>query len=228
MDDLWKPLLIAGACIAILAILYHTVIRPWHLRWGTIDDEATRPLPGDDFAPETNAPATHAISINASAEVIWPWLVQMGQGRGGFYSYTWLENLVGCQMKNANEIVSEWQRLEVGDPISLHPKAPRLKVIVLDEHRALVLGGRPEEASDNETERKRWEKYSQSVFSWAFVLNERSEDHTRLIVRAKGHVGVGWKASLMNYLTGEPAHFIMERKMLLGIKRRVEQTRRET
>lgn len=112
MGHLWALLLIAVGCIAVLAILYHLVIRPWHLRWGTIDDEATRALPGDDFAPESNPPATHAISINASAKEVWPWLVQMGQGRGGFYSYTWLENLIGCQIKNANEIVPDWQHLE--------------------------------------------------------------------------------------------------------------------
>ena len=222
MGDWWVTLLSAGAVIAVLALVYHTVIRPWHLGWGTIDDEATRPLPGDDFASESNTPATHAISINASTKEVWPWLVQIGQGRGGFYSYTWLENLVSCQIENANQIVPEWQHLEVGDPIALHPNAPRLNVIVLEEHRALVLGGHSDETPDNENERKRWQKYGQSVFSWAFVLDERSEDHTRLIVRARGHVGVGWKASLMNYLTGEPAHFIMERKMLLGIKRRVE------
>ena len=182
-------LLSAFAAIAVLALLYHGVVRPWHLRWGTIGDEVTRPLPGDDFASESNTPATHAISINASAKDIWPWLVQMGQGRGGFYSYTSLENLVGCQMKNANEIVPEWQLLEVGDPISLHPKAPRLKVIVLGEHRALVLGGRSDETPDNENERKRSQKYGQSVFSWAFVLDEHSADYTRLIARARGHVG---------------------------------------
>jgi len=108
MGDWWVTLLSAGAAIAVLTLLYHGVIRPWHLRWGTIGDETTRPLPGDDFAEESNTPATHAIIINASAEEVWPWLVQMGQGRGGFYSYTWLENLVGCQMKNANQIVRRW------------------------------------------------------------------------------------------------------------------------
>lgn len=93
MGDWWITLLSVGAAIAVLALLYHGVIRPWHLRWGTTDDERTLLLPGDDFASESNTPATHAISITASANDIWPWLVQMGQGRGGFYSYMWLENL---------------------------------------------------------------------------------------------------------------------------------------
>jgi hypothetical protein len=224
MGDWWIRLLSGGAAIAVPALLYHGVIRPWHLCWGTIGDERTRPLPGDDFAAESNTPATHAIIINASAKEVWPWLVQMGQGRGGFYSHTWLENLVGCQMKNANQIVPEWQHLEVGDDIALHPKAPRLKVIVLEENRALVLGGRSDDESDDE-KGSNSRKYRNSVFSWAFVLDERSKDHTRLIVRARGHVGTGWIASLMNYVFGEPAHFIMERKMLLGIKRRVESGR---
>lgn len=97
-------------------------------------------------------------------------------------------------------------------------------MIVLEENRALVLGGRSDDESDDE-KGSNSRKYRNSVFSWAFVLDERSKDHTRLIVRARGHVGTGWIASLMNYLFGEPAHFIMERKMLLGIKRRVESGR---
>ena len=146
----------------------------------------------------------------------------MGQGRGGFYSYTWLENLVGCQMKNAHQIVPEWQDLDVGDDILLHPKAPPLKVIEIEKDRALVLGGHSEKRSHNEKSGCVSPQGGQSIWSWAFVLDECSEERTRLIVRAKGHLGVGWKGSLMNYIIGEPAHFIMERRMLLGIKRRVE------
>ena len=206
MDGWWLSITIVSVFAAVAALLYHFVVRPWHLCWGTIGDETTRSLPGDDFVSANDLPITHAVGINAAAKGVWPWLVQIGQRRGGFYSYTWLENLFGCRMTNASKIVSQWQQLEVGDDIWLHPKAPPLKVIAMEPERALVLGGCSE----------------RSAFSWAFVLEEQSEHHTRLIVRGKGHWGMGWLEKPFNYFVDEPAHFIMERKMLLELKRRVE------
>jgi hypothetical protein len=153
--------------------------------------------------PHPKLKATHAITINARAVDIWPWLVQMGQGRGGFYSYTWLENLVGCQMHNADRIVPEWQNLRVGDGVWLHPKAPPLPVVSIEPARALVLG-----------------------CSWAFVLREIDERTTRLIVRSQGVYQPDLGNRLLNFLLWrvvyEPAHFVMERKMLLGIRARAE------
>src|SRR5690349_633358 len=78
-----------GAAITVIA--YTVVIRPWHLRWGTTGHEAEAVLPGDELVPGAKLRATHAITIDAPAGAIWPWLVQMGQGRGGLYSYDWLE-----------------------------------------------------------------------------------------------------------------------------------------
>lgn len=221
--------LIAASVVAgmiLLAIAYHMRIRPWHLQWGTVGDEATRPLPGDDFAAVSNPPATHAIAIRAAAREVWPWLIQIGQEQGGFYSYSWLENLVGCQLTNADRIVPEWQHRRVGDEVKLHPNGPPLKVVELEENRTLVLGGRSGKPVHNGRGRNNGgnegSRDRESVFSWAFVLDEHIDGHTRLIVRARGHLGTGWFAALANYLIGEPAHFVMQRKMLLGIKQRVE------
>ncbi len=134
---------------------------------------------------------------------MWPWLVQIGQRRGGFYSYTWLENLVGCDIHNANRIVPEWQALKVGDEVWLHPKAPPLRVLAIEPGRAIVL-----------------EK------CWTFFLHPISENTTRLIVRGRGEFNPDLKNGLLNFFLWrgifEPAHFIMERKMLLGIKQRAE------
>ena len=199
-------------------VTYHRVIRPWHIDWGTIGDEATRLLPGDGFAATQDRPSTHAITIRGPARDVWPWIIQIGQRRGGFYSYTWLENLFGCRMMNADRIVPEWQHREIGDEVWLHPKGPPLKVIELEEGHALVLGGRSGSVENAGTA----ENSSGAVFSWAFVLDQQTETETRFIVRGKGHWGTGWKWRLFDYLIGEPAHFIMERRMLLGIKRRVE------
>jgi hypothetical protein len=190
------------------AATYVWAIRPWHLRWGATDEEIEQPLPGDELAPHPKLRATHAITINAPAADVWPWLVQMGQDRGGFYSYTWLENLVGCDMHNADEVVSEWQELKVGDNVWLHPKAPPTKVAAIEPGHAIVLKG------------------------WgAFVLKSIDEKTTRLIIRSQGDYEPDLKNPVLNFLLWrvvfEPAHFVMERKMLLGIKERAEKLTRQ-
>ncbi len=197
---LFRAILAGGAAVAAYAL----VVRPWHLRWGATDEEVKMPFPGDEFVEQPKLNATHAITINAPAAKVWPWLVQIGQHRGGFYSYTWLENLVGCQMHNADRIVPEWQELKAGDEVWLHPKAPPLRVWAIDPGRAIVL-----------------EKF------WTFFLRPIDEQRTRLIVRGRGDFNPDLRNALLNFLYWrvifEPAHFIMERKMLLGIKNRVEE-----
>lgn len=200
----------AGLAVAGAAGIaaYVLGIRPWHLRWGATDEELKEPLIGDELTPNPKLRATHAITINAPARDVWPWLVQMGQTRGGFYSYTWLENLAGCHMRNADEIVPEWQQLKVGDSVWLHPKAPPVEVAAIEPGRALVL--------------KPW---------GAFVIRPIDERTTRLIIRSQGDYDPDLKNELLNFLLWrvvfEPAHFIMERKMLLGIKERAEKLGRK-
>jgi hypothetical protein len=196
-------LTLGGAAAAAAA--YAFAIRPWHLRWGATRAEAARPLPGDELASGRDLDSTHAITIQAPVERVWPWIVQIGQGRGGFYSYAFLENLVGCQMENAGRIHPEWQDLKVGDPVYLHPKAPPLRVTRLDPGRALVLGT-----------------------SWAFILEPEGERATRLLVRGRGRFELPDLGQPLNFLywrlVFEPAHFLMERRMLKGIKERAEGT----
>jgi hypothetical protein len=199
--------LIIGAAVAAAGAAavaaYVCGIRPWHLRWGATDEELKAPLIGDELVPQPKLKATHAITIKAPAADVWPWLVQMGQDRGGFYSYTCLENLVGCHMRNADEIVSEWQNLKVGDKVWLHPKAPPVEVAAIEPGRAIVL--------------KPW---------GAFVLQPIDDKTTRMIIRSQGDYEPDLNNAVLNFLLWrvfyEPAHFIMERKMLLGIKDRAE------
>lgn len=198
-------LAIAGAG-AVAAYVW--AVRPWHLRWGATDEEVGKRLAGDELVPVAKLKATHAITINAAAADVWPWLVQMGQNRGGFYSYTWLENLAGCHMRNVSEIIPQWQELKVGDSVWLHPKAPPLEVAAIEPGRAIVLKG------------------------WgAFILEPIDEKTTRLIIRSQGNYDPDLKNAVLNFLLWrvafEPAHFIMERKMLLGIKERAEKLARE-
>ncbi len=213
-----------GAAVAlVLAGTYHLVIRPWHRRWGTTDGKAESPLPGDDLLPDATNQVTHAIEIDASAEAVWPWLAQLGQNRGGFYSYDWLENAVGADIHNADRIVPEYQDLSEGDVVRLAPEdysvnspesAP--EVALLESERALVL--RPPGESP--------------AWTWAFVLESVDEETTRLLARMRSNPRrstIGPFASVpplqrvANYLFWEPAHFVMERGMLRGIKRRAEQ-----
>ena len=201
---------IAGGLTAVgLGALsaYLFAVRPWHLKWGATDEEVKETLPGDEFVPHVTQTATHAITINAPAADVWPWLAQVGQTRGGFYSYTWLENLVGCQMRNAERIVPEWQDINVGDRVWLHPSVPPLPVLICEPGRAIVLGSNTE-----------------SPGTWGFYLKESGEKTTRLIIRGRGRWGPGLASWLLLYAVFEPAHFIMERKMMLGIKRRAERS----
>src|SRR5215204_7659525 len=97
--------IIGGAAATGAAALaaYQFVIRPWHLRWGATDEEINETLPGDEVKPDAEAQVTHAITINVPASEVWRWLVQIGQGRGGFYSYDWLENFFDLQIHDVDE-----------------------------------------------------------------------------------------------------------------------------
>jgi hypothetical protein len=188
---------------ASLSAAYWLVARPWLLHWGATRDEVAAELPGDEFVPAPKTDTTRAITIDAPIRDVWPWLAQIGQRRGGFYSYSWLENLAGCDMKNADRIVPEWQQAAVGDKVYLHPRVA-LTVAAVERDRYIVL------------ER-----------DWSFHLHAIDRDHTRLIVRSRGYYEFpDLKLPPLNFLYWrlffEPGHFIMERKMMLGIKERAE------
>jgi hypothetical protein len=115
-----RPALHAVAGVASAAV-YIAAIRPWMLNWGASADDARRPLPGDELTPDDPIESTNAVTIDAPVEEVWPWLAQLGQDRGGFYSYEWLENLAGCRMHNADRIHPEWQRpRQIGETVKLH------------------------------------------------------------------------------------------------------------
>ena len=193
---LLRPLAILGAAFPWA---YAFAIRPWHLRWGATDEEVEKLLPGDELVPDPGIESTRAITVNAPVEEVWAWLAQVGQDRGGFYSYEWLENLAGARMRNADRIHLEWQHREVGETVFLHP-ATGPKVASFEPGRAMVLEG------------------------WgAFVVEPIDERSTRVILRSRTPKRLGM---LLYYLlTIEIPHFIMERRMLKGLKERAEQTR---
>jgi hypothetical protein len=175
--------------------------------WGARPDEVARRLPGDDLLEDAAMVSTRAITIDAPASAIWPWLIQMGPGRAGAYTYDWIENLLGLDMHSADEIVPEWQSMQVGDAWRLG-KDQALSAEIVEPEQALVV------------------RSQDGGWVWAFVLVPEG-DATRLLSRNRMVVQGGALARLaMTYLM-VPGSLVMERKMLLGIKRRAERLARE-
>ena len=203
---------IAGLCaIAGAASAYILALRPWLLRWGATHEEAAGYVPGDELVPDAELVATRAITVRAPAADVWPWIAQMGQGRGGLYSYDALENLVGCDMRSADRIVSEWQDVEVGDEFRLHPDVP-LTLVLVDPGRALVVHG----------DVPMGEQESPPPFDsfWAFVLRERPDGSTRLLVRERYAYARPWARLVVEPV--QAVSFVMSQKMLRGIRDRAE------
>jgi hypothetical protein len=206
---------------AAAAWAYTLAVRPWFLRWGAPDADLDRPLPGDGIVPHAVWRSTRAVTIAAPAEQVWPWLVQIGQRRGGFYSYDWLENLAGLDIHSADRIMPEFQHLVVGDFVPAGPGEPEQgagwTVVGIEPGRALLLRvGAPLQAFKPATE---------VAFAaiWVWVVEPLDDRTSRLIVR--------WRATsrpralvVAAMAMTELAHFVMERKMLLGIKQRAERT----
>jgi hypothetical protein len=96
-------------------------VRARYLRWGATDEELKVGLSGDELVAAADLTATRAVTVRAGADVVWPWMAQLGQGRGVFYSYDFLENLVGCDVHGAERVGAEWQSIDVGDTVHLHP-----------------------------------------------------------------------------------------------------------
>lgn len=193
--------------------------RGWWANWGATDAEATSALPGDELVPAPRASSTRAVTVGAPPAAVWPWLVQMGQGRGGLYSYTWLENLLGCDLHNADRIEPSLQHLVVGDIIRLVPEDYRVPlaftVRALDPQRALVLAPAPEETREAAFDK------GLPFPSWAFVLRPQ-DGGTRLVSRWRVDYSDAPWSRISNGLLTPPVEFFMERKMLLGIKARAE------
>ena len=184
-------------------------MRRRQLAWGATSDESHGPLAGDELIATSDLIATRAITIRASADKVWPWIAQLGQGRGGFYSYDFLENLVGCDIHSADRIVPEWQDVAVGDEVRLYPEGP-LQVVSVEPGRSLVLrGGVPMGKTP-----------PRGDFTWAFVVQEQPEGTTRLLVRERYGYTRGWAALVVKLASA--MSFVMTRKMLRGIKDRAE------
>ena len=161
-------------------------------------------LPGDELLAHPDGVSTRAITIDAPAAAVWPWIAQMGPApRGGAYTYDWIENLLGLDMHSLDHVLSEFQHPEVGDAIGLGSNRMRLERVEPER----VLAWRSEDGN----------------WVWTFVLSER-DGATRLISRNRFRLPT--LRARIGMLPMEPASLVMERKMLLGIKVRAERLAR--
>jgi hypothetical protein len=206
----WARALRDAAGLAFLAwIAFSALLWPWHRSWGTLPQEWVIALPGDRTPRLPAHEILHAVTIDAPPSAVWPWLVQLGQDRAGFYSYERLERLFGAQVHNVREIRPEWQQRQSGDVIyatqagylgGLLGERPGWTVDLAEPNRALVL--------------RYW---------GAFVLEPMPDGRTRFLIRSTiSHPDIPVWAAALNFSTFELPHFIMQRRMMLGIKELAE------
>jgi hypothetical protein len=195
-------ILVAAAAAAVLEAARRLARQPV-LSWGATAEEAGRVLPGDELLADADVVSTRAVSIDAPRSAVWPWLVQMGSGRGGAYTYDWIENLFGLGMRSADRIHPEWQGLAVGDVIPGRASLPGMRVEELEPERTLVT------------------RSEDGTWVWAFSLDDL-ESGTRLVSRNRIAMPDPSLGDRIGMAVMEPGSLVMERKMLHGIKERAE------
>lgn len=206
----------AVTIVAFLIILaafaaYTFAVRPWFLSWGTTAPERRQALLGDDAWIGGAVTGTRAVTIEAPPEKVWPWLVQIGQDRAGFYSYTWLENLALADIHNTYVIRPEWQGREVKDFI--RSVKPGYMFGLLKEKDGYAGWRVPFIAAGRSMTLKYW---------GTFALEPAGTGGTRFFIRSRGEPVPGVLGRLASFWVLDPAHFVMEKKMMTEIKRLAE------
>jgi hypothetical protein len=202
---------------AVLFGVYMRFIRPWHLRWGATDEEVQRPLPGDDQVPNPFVTATRAVAIDAPPEQVWPWLVQMGYRRAGWYAFERFDN---DNIPSAEEIIPALQHLDIGQVIG----EEGLAVQAIEPNRLLLLAFHYPK-TEWVLKQGFWPKFGDC--SWSILLDPiDAGQRTRLVLRMRYGCRLG--LHVLYWPLFEPADFLSERKTLLGIKQRAERASRQT
>jgi hypothetical protein len=205
----------------IAAAAYMKYVRPKQLRWGSDDAEVSAVLPGDALVQQPKMQTTRAVTIHATPGEVWPWLVQMGFGRAGFYSYDQSEKAAGVDPGRSRRILPEFQQLQVGDVIPWGENGEGIPVRMVEPESVLALGGTVDASTGKFVDAAAPRPDRSVEVSWTFVLKPVGDRSTRLITRTRvaydsPAIGAAVRALL------EPGQYLMERKMLLGIKERVE------
>src|SRR6266568_1899034 len=189
------------ALAAVLEAATYPRWRAWCLSWGATNGEAARALPGDELLAHPDIVSTRAVHVDAPPSAIWPWLVQMGPGRGGAYTYDWIERRLGIDIRNSDRIIPELQHLKVGDEIPMPGYSMRVER--LDTEQAMVI------------------RSSNHAWVWSFELRPAT-GHTRLISRNRFDTSAMPVKDLLALPVIELGSWLMERKMLLTVKQRAE------
>lgn len=207
---------LSGAALMVLNLLT-PFLRQRRQHWGLSVEEAARAYPGDELLPEPDWDWTHAVEVAARAEEVWPWLSQVGSNKGGFYSYQWLENVAGCNLRNAETVHPEWE-VHTGEELRLHPNMPGLLVTDVEPGHHFVAYAAPD--PHGKAQGRSW-----VAASWLFFVEPLGPTRCRVISRYRAAYSddLATRLSFGSTLL-EPVGFAMDRRMLLGIKERAEQT----
>ncbi len=220
-DDLRDVLEGAGGVAIILAALLSPFLRRARRHWGLDETAAERAYPGDSIVAEPRWSWTHGVEIDAPADDVWAWVAQVGADRAGFYSYQFLENVVGCKIANAETIHPEW-RLRVGQSLLLHPdpQAPHLEIVAVSPGHYFV-------AASHADDEARAHARPWAAVSWLFFVEPLGEARSRLVSRYRAACSddIATRLAFGPTLL-EPVGFAMDRRMLLGVKERAESARR--
>ncbi len=196
-------IVIVVSAVVLTGILFFALYRPWQLKWGATREEIRRSLPGDEVVSGPTFNATRALTVDANPEAVWPWLVQIGFGRAGWYSFDLLDNL---GRHSAQRIIPELQHIEVGDLVPLGPGSDSgMRVKAFEPNRWLL-----------------WWDSKIQLTTWAWALDPMSNGRTRLVTRVRARPSWRHPTTAVWLILTEIADFPMMRKCLLGIKRRAE------
>ena len=195
--------------LVVFFTLYIAFVRPWHMHWGATADDVSRAIPGDSLVQDPLEVTTRAITINAWPSHVWPWLAQMGKGRGGLYSYDWLDRVFGVlDGASSDTLIPRFREIRAGDTIPVGGSAgwpvavaKRNELLLLDVHQA------------------------GAHVTWAFALDRISPTQTRLIMRVRARLPSSWQLPLQVAVL-DPAEFVMVRRQLLGLRDRAERLAR--
>jgi len=211
--------IVGAAAIAGTAILA-PLLRSRYCHWGATDEEAALAISGDALVPRPKSQLTMGVTVEAPASAVWPWFLQLGCQRAGWYSYDLLDN---GGVLSATRIIPEFQQLEVGDIIKNMPKGDSgFPVAIIDPYRQLTMAGTTDTETGEEVDPNKpgLEKYFSG--NQTFLLQEIDEHRTRLIFRMR----IDWSPTLLNNIAfkgvAEPLSFVMARKTLLNVGRRAE------
>jgi hypothetical protein len=213
---------VGGAGLIGFHILLLPFLRGYRTRWGISEQEANVDLPGDELVRNPKLRMTWGITIDAPIEDVWPWVVQMGQGRGGFYTYQFLENIAGCQIFNADSILPEHQQIPIEAGVSLAP-GMSLNVALHEEGHFFFLHSCMDMITMEIVDTKQ-DPFPEKFMNigWGFYVQKISINQTRFLSRWL----TDYDPALMNKIAVniflEPIGFVMGRKMLIGTKQRAE------